>query len=53
MDEQAVQAALHTKGAAGPSGLNADGWRRILVSRNYGNDVEANYERVSQSWQTF
>ncbi len=29
-------AALHTKGAAGPSGMNANGWRRILVSKNIG-----------------
>ena len=32
-----LSAALKTKGAAGPSNLDADGWRRILVSRNYGN----------------
>ena len=31
-----MNAALRTKGAAGPSGINADGWRRILVSKNYG-----------------
>ena len=30
-----MKAALRTKGAAGPSGINADGWRRILVSKNY------------------
>ena len=30
-------AVLKTKGAAGPSNLDADGWRRILVSINYGN----------------
>ena len=32
-----LSAALKTKGAAGPSNLDADGWRRFLVSRNYGN----------------
>ena len=31
------KAAIRTRGAAGPSGLDADGWRRILVSKNYGN----------------
>ena len=37
IDESTIsRAALHTKGAAGPSGLDADGWRRILVSRNFG-----------------
>ena len=31
IDETTIsKAALSTKGAAGPSGVNADGWRRIL-----------------------
>ena len=30
------RAALKTRGAAGPSGVDADGWRRILVSKNFG-----------------
>ena len=33
-----AKAATRTKGAAGPSGLDADGWRRILISKNYGKD---------------
>ena len=33
---QYLPAALRTKGAAGPSGVNADGWRRMLLSKNYG-----------------
>ena len=37
IDESTIaRPALHTKGAAGPSGLDADGWRRILVSKNFG-----------------
>ena len=30
------KSALHTKGAAGPSNLDADGWKRILTSNMYG-----------------
>lgn len=30
-----LNAALKTKGSSGPSGLDADGWRRILVSKNF------------------
>ena len=30
------KAALHTKGAAGPSNLDAAGWKRILTSKVYG-----------------
>ena len=30
------RAALKTKGGSGPSGLDADGWRKILASNNYG-----------------
>ena len=37
IDESTIaQAALRTRGASGPSGLDADGWRRILVSKNFG-----------------
>ena len=32
LDESTIaKAALRTKGAAGPSGLDADGWRRMLI----------------------
>ena len=34
--ESIRKAALNTKGAAGPSGLDSEGWIRILVSRVYG-----------------
>ena len=37
IDEKMVlEAAKITRGGSGPSGLDADGWRRILVSRDYG-----------------
>ena len=31
-----ANATLQTRGSSGPSGLNANGWRRILVSKNFG-----------------
>ena len=31
-----ANAALRTRGSSGPSGLDADGWRRILMSKNFG-----------------
>eukprot|EP00795_Rhopilema_esculentum_P006619 gene6619-biopygen8122 len=41
IDETIItKAALHTKGAAGPSGMNANGWRRILVSKSFGKTGE-------------
>lgn len=37
IDESTIMsAALRTRGSSGPSGLDADGWRRILVSKNFG-----------------
>ena len=37
IDEKAIaKAAIRTRGSAGPSGMDADGWRRILISKNYG-----------------
>ena len=37
IDESLIaKAAIRTKGAAGPSGLDSDGWRRLLISKNYG-----------------
>ena len=36
IDENMVkEAALKTKDGSGPSGLDADGWRKILVSKSY------------------
>ena len=37
IDEAMVlQAAINTKGGSGPSGIDADGWRRILASSQFG-----------------
>ena len=37
IDESSIaSAAIRTRGAAGPSGMDADQWRRILISKNYG-----------------
>ena len=30
-------ATKKTRGAAGPSGMDADGWRHVLNSGNFGN----------------
>ena len=32
-----MRAAMLTKGGSGPSGLDADGWRGILTSKQFGN----------------
>ena len=39
------EAALKTKGGSGPSGLDADGYRKILVSKSYGT-INADLRRV-------
>ena len=36
--ESVKKAILKTKGAAGHSGLDADGWKRILTSNQFGNN---------------
>ena len=30
------KAVMKTKGGSGPSGLDADGWKQILLSKNFG-----------------
>ena len=35
-EDKIYRAALKTKEACGPSGLDADGWRRILASKHFG-----------------
>ena len=38
IDEQSIaKAANKTRGAAGPSGMDADNWRCILISKDFGN----------------
>ena len=53
IDESSIsKAAIRTRGAAGPSGMDADGWRRILVSKNYGNvgkDLRKTIARLTKS----
>ena len=46
--EYVKEAAKRTKGAAGPSGLDADGWRRILLSANFGNTSEDLRKAIAQ-----
>ena len=31
-----VKSAIRTKGSSGPSGLDSDAWRRMLISKNFG-----------------
>ncbi|KAL5262412.1 hypothetical protein ACHWQZ_G007957 [Mnemiopsis leidyi] len=40
IDAQAIYlAAKNTNGAAGPSGIDADGWKRFLCSRSFGKET--------------
>ena len=54
IDEEMVKkAALHTKGGAGPLGLDAVGWRRILASNHYGTlnvDLRRAFAEVIKSY---
>eukprot|EP00794_Sanderia_malayensis_P001504 gene1504-biopygen1250 len=36
-DSIILKAAMQTRGSSGPSGLDTEGWRRILVSKSFGN----------------
>ena len=38
--EMVKDAIKRTRGAANPLGMDADGWRRILTSGNFGNVAE-------------
>jgi len=35
-EEKVLKAAMTTRGGSGPSGLDAEGWRRILTSNSFG-----------------
>ena len=56
IDEQAVmKASLHTKGSAGPSGMDSDLYRRIPCSRNFnsaGKDLREEIETLSKDLAT-
>ena len=47
--EEVWKVAMRTKGCSGPSGLDADGWRKILTSTTYGESVS----NVSQAVARF
>ena len=38
--ENVRKAALKTRGGAGPSGLDADGWKRIFTSNQFGDSTD-------------
>ena len=44
-DNMVKEATLKTKGGSCPSGLDADGWRKILVAKSYGT-INADLRRV-------
>ena len=47
-DSEMVRDAIKkTHGSAGPFGLDADGWRRILMSRNFGTSGEDLREAIA------
>ena len=44
-----LKAAQLTKGGSGPSGMDADGWRKILTSKVYddtGNDLRTSIKKM-------
>ena len=41
--ENKKKAILKTKGAAGPSGLDAAGWKRILISNQFAEVITSNH----------
>ena len=52
IDERTIaKAALKTKGGCGPSGMDADGWKRILVSKSFksnGKELRSAIAKFSQ-----
>ena len=47
--EMTRKAAIETKGGSGPSGMDADGWRRILCSNNFG-DANVDLRKVKANF---
>ena len=46
-EESIYKAALYTKGAAGPSGMDAELYRRVLCSKNFGETGKALREEIA------
>ena len=44
-----VRAAILTKGGSGPKGLDFDGWKRILTSRQFGNSSKVTFVNFLQT----
>ena len=42
------KAALKTRGGAGPSGLDADGWKRIFTSNQFGDSTDDLYKTFAE-----
>ena len=54
--ENVRKAALKTRGGAGPSGLDADGWKRIFTSNQFGDstdDLCKTFAEVIKNLNTF
>ena len=52
IDERSIaSAALKTRGSAGPSGMDADAWRRLLISKNFGNAGKGLREAIAKMTQ--
>jgi len=46
-----VKAASRTKGSAGPSGMDADNWKRIIISKNFGKEGANLRSMLLHFWQ--
>ena len=47
--EMVRKATMKTRGGSGPSSLDADGWKRILLSENFGESSSESLSNTSQS----
>ena len=48
-DEGSSHENMKTRGGSGPSGLDVDGWKRILLSKNFGEFLQIFVKNTSQS----